>query len=68
MALTLVRMRVRLPVSESRMLLSRLRRAARSSDVLPSPNIRSKTTCGLSSIGSGEVGDAQEIVFVYVQL
>jgi hypothetical protein len=32
--------------------------------VLPSPNIRSNTTCGFNSIGSGEVGDDQEIVFV----
>ena len=46
------------------MLWSRLRRAVRCSAVLPSPNIRSNTTCGLSSIGSGEVGDAHEIVLV----
>ena len=57
-------MRDRLPFSESRMLRSRWRRAARCSAVLPSPNIRSNTTCGLSSIGSGCVGDAHEIVFV----
>jgi hypothetical protein len=31
------------------------RRAARSSGVPPLPNSRSKTTCGLSSIGSGAV-------------
>ena len=35
------------------MLWSRLRRAARCSAVLPSPNMRSNTTCGFSSIGSG---------------
>ena len=46
------------------MLWSRLRRAARCSVVVPSPNIRSNTTCGFSSIGSGDVGDAHEIVFV----
>ena len=48
-----LRRRERLPVSESRMLRSRLRRAARCSTVLPSPNMRSNTTCGFSSIGSG---------------
>ena len=32
--------------------------------VLPSPNIRSKTTCGFSSIGSGDVGVAHEMVLV----
>jgi hypothetical protein len=46
------------------MLLSRFRRMARCSGVLPSPNIRSKTTCGFSSIGSGEVGVAHEMVLV----
>ena len=58
------RSRLSEPFSESRMLWSRLRRAVRCSAVLPSPNIRSKTTCGFSSIGSGDVGDDQEIVFV----
>ena len=42
----------------------RCRRAARSSAVLPSPNIRSNTTCGLSSIGSGFVGVDHEMQFV----
>ena len=32
--------------------------------VLPSPNMRSNTTCGFSSIGSGVVGVDHEIVFV----
>ena len=46
----------RLPVTESRILVSRSRRARRNSGELPSPNIRSNTTCGLISIGSGRVG------------
>jgi hypothetical protein len=33
-----------------------------------SPNIRSKTTRGFTSIGSGVVGVDQQIVFRYVQL
>ena len=37
-------------------------RARRCASVLPSPNRRSNTTCGLFSIGSGTVGDFQEIV------
>ena len=32
------------------------------------PNSRSNTTRGLISIGSGVVGDAHEIVFMYAQL
>ena len=53
-------------------------RAARTSGVAPLPNRRSKTTCGLSSIGSGLVrgigsvsgvgSSIQEIEFVYEQL
>jgi hypothetical protein len=46
------------------MLWFRSRRAMRSSGVLPLPNMRSNTTWGFSSIGSGVVGDAQAIVFV----
>jgi hypothetical protein len=46
------------------MLLSRSRRIWRSSGELPSPNIRSNTTCGLISIGRGRVGDCQEMVLV----
>ncbi len=44
------------------------RRSMRSSGVPPAPNRRSKMTCGLRSIGSGEVGDDHEIVFAYAQL
>src|SRR5262245_19129733 len=52
-------------------------RASRSSGVEPDPNSRSKTTCGLSSIGSGLVRwtstggvsrPIHEIEFVYEQL
>jgi len=53
-------------------------RAARTSGVAPLPNRRSKTTCGLSSIGSGLVrgtvsisgvgSSTHEIEFVYEQL
>ena len=39
-------------------------RAALSSAVAPSPNIRSNTTRGLISIGIGEVGVRHEIVFM----
>jgi hypothetical protein len=56
------------PITESKMLRSSRLRAARSSGVLPSPNSRSNTTCGLRSIGSGEVGEDQEIELVYAQL
>ena len=43
-------------------------RARRSSGVARSPpNIRSNTTRGLISIGSGCVGDAQQIVLMYEQ-
>jgi hypothetical protein len=35
--------------------------------VLPSPNSRSKTTCGLFSMGSGDFGPCHEIVFRYAQ-
>ena len=54
------------------------RRAARSAGVPPLPNSRSKTTCGLSSIGIGAVRISgsvdgvgrpiHEIEFVYEQL
>jgi len=54
----------RLPLTESRMLASRSRRALRISGELPSPNIRSNTTCGLISIGSGRLGADQEMVLV----
>src|SRR4030095_11476605 len=43
-------------------------RPSRSSGVEPSPNMRSKTTRGLISIGIGAVGVLHEIVFMYVQL
>jgi len=55
-------------------------RAVRTSGVAPLPNRRSKTTCGLSSIGSGLVrgmlspgrpedgSPTHEIEFVYEQL
>ncbi len=53
-------------------------RAVRISGVVPLPNSRSKTTCGLSSIGSGLVRASvsfgslgrsiHEIEFVYEQL
>jgi hypothetical protein len=52
----------------SRMLLFFCSRARRSSGVARSlPNIRSKTTRGLISIGSGCVGEAQLIVLMYEQ-
>ena len=38
---------------------------ARSSGVPPAPKIWSKATRGSRIIGSGSVGDAQEIVSVY---
>ncbi len=50
------------------MLRSSRLRAARSAGVLPSPNRRSNTPCGLRSMGSGVVGDDHEIEFVYAQL
>ena len=43
--------------TESRMLACVARRSMRSSGVLPAPNNRSKITCGLRSIGKGDVGD-----------
>ena len=43
-------------------------RARRSAGVPGRPNIRSKTTRGLISMGSGVVGELHEIVFVYAQL
>ena len=42
--------------------LGRPSRAWRSAAVLPSSNRRSKTTCGLFSIGSGAFGPCHEIV------
>ena len=63
-ALNLTRSRDRLSPSESRMLRSRCRRAARCSAVLPSPNNRSNTTCGFSSIGSGWLALTHEIELV----
>ena len=41
---------------------------SRFADCSPSPNMRSKTTRGLFSIGSGMVGVFQENVFWYTQL
>ena len=46
---------------------SRRPAGARPSDP-PSPNSRSNAVRGLISIGSGVVGDAHEIVFMYAQL
>ena len=44
------------------MLLSCFFRERRCAELLPSPNSRSKTTCGLFSMGSGSVGVRQEMV------
>ena len=55
-------------VTESRMLRCCSRRRALSSALPPEPNILSKTTWGLISIGSGRVGEDQEMVLVYTQL
>ena len=54
------------PVTESRIERSRAMRARRTAgSVLPlSPNIRSNTTRGLFSIGSGVVRLRQQMVFV----
>jgi hypothetical protein len=60
--------RDRLASTESRMLRSSCRRAARSSAVPPSPYMRSNTSCGFSSIGSGVEGVDHEMLFVYAQL
>ena len=49
------------PITESSRLRVSCRRARRSASVLPSPNSFSKTSRGLFSIGSGEVGDFHEI-------
>ena len=51
-------------VTQSRMLLSVRRLAARSSGVAPTPNSWSNTTRGSRTIGSGCVGEAQLIVSV----
>ena len=50
--------------TESRMLRSSRIRARRCAAVPGRPNIRSNTTRGLISIGSGVVGVCQEIVFM----
>ena len=39
----------------------------RSSALAPSPKSRSKTTRGFISMGSGSVGEPQEIVLTYAQ-
>ena len=43
-------------------------RATRSASEPGLPNIRSNTTRGFVSIGSGVVGDFHEMVFMYAQL
>src|SRR5262245_64044121 len=53
---------------ESRMLFSCLTRTARLAAVPACPNSRSNTVRGLISIGSGEVGELQAMVFRYAQL
>ena len=55
-------------MTESRMLAFCFRPASRSSGLVPSPNRRSKATRGFTSVGSGCVGDDQEMEFVYAQL
>ena len=50
------------PITESSRLSDCSRRARRRASVLPSPNNRSKTTCGLFCIGNGEVAFCHEIV------
>ena len=59
---------LRSPATKSSRLRSVRIRARRSSAVLPPPNIRSNTTRGLISIGSGVVGVCQLSVFMYAQL
>ena len=55
-------------ITASRMLVFRSRRARRSAGVARSPpNMRSNTTRGLISIGSGCDADAQLIVLMYEQ-
>ena len=49
-------------MTESRMLRSCCLRDRRCAALVPSPNRRSKTTCGLFSIGSGSVALRQEMV------
>ncbi len=51
------------PTIESRMLASSCCSRRRSASDPPSPNSRSNAVRGLISIGSGEVGEAHEIVF-----
>src|SRR5690242_19319488 len=55
-------------VTESRMLAFCLRPVSRSSVLAPSPNRRSNATRGFTSVGSGCVGELQEMEFVYAQL
>ena len=55
-------------MTESSRLIDCWRRALRSSEVVPSPNNRSNTTCGLFCIGSGEFVPCHEIVSRYEQL
>ena len=50
--------------TESRMLWSACIRAMRSADVPERPNMRSNTTRGFTSIGSGVVGPCHEIVLM----
>jgi hypothetical protein len=50
------------------MLRSSRVRAARSAGLPPCPNIRSNTTRGLMSIGSGADGELQVTVLRYTQL
>jgi hypothetical protein len=46
------------------MLVLRRRLMARSAALVPSPNRRSKAVRGLISVGSGVVGEVQEMLFV----
>ena len=56
------------PRTESSRLIDCARRALRWASVLPSPNSRSNTTCGLFCIGSGDDGPCHEMVSRYEQL
>ncbi len=56
------------PVMESMMLRSSSMRTRRCSALPARPNMRSKATLGLISIGNGVVGDDQHSVFKYKQL
>ena len=55
-------------MTESSRLFACSRRSRRSASVLPSPNNRSNTICGLFSIGSGNVAVFHDSVLRYAQV